>query len=183
VSLGCLGTRSDPWSLCYFDGVGYVVRTKPVTNTHTIASMYTLEKRFSYGRYRATVRAYCTRGSERVFPLGFENHHGFPEEGIITFLLRHGSHYAMSSFNGKTYESEMPGQDWTKETVLEIDWREGEVTFIVDGVEVATHRTDMGEGSWFIESIGLNNPVEIYAMQRGFERLESPNFKLHKAEA
>ncbi len=171
MSLGCLGTRSDLWSLCYYDGEYYVVRSIPNAD-HSIASLYTIERRFSFGRYKAMVKAYCTKGGpERIFPLGFENHHGFPEEGILTFLLRHGGHYAMSSFNGKTYETELPDQDWTEETILEIDWREGEATFFVDGEEVVIHRTDMREGSWFIESIGYNLPREIYAYQKGFEKL------------
>jgi len=171
MSLGCLGTRGDLWSLCYFDGEWRVARSKIGRGVQSIASLYTIEKRFTPGRYRATVRAHCTSGVERAFPLGFENHHGFPEEGIITFLLRHGGHYAMSSLNGKTYETEIPGQDWSKETVLGIDWRDGEATFIVGGEEVATHGTDMTEGSWFIETIGYRNPQEIYAMQKGFTKL------------
>lgn len=171
MSLGALGTRSDLWSLCYFDGEWHVARSKPGLGVQSAASMYTIEKRFSYGRYRATVRAYCTSGVERAFPLGFENHHGWPEEGILTFLLRHGGHYAMSSLNGKTYETEIPGQDWTKETILEIDWRVGEVTFIVNGEEAATHRTDMREGSWFIETIVHRNPEEIYIYQKEFRKI------------
>ena len=171
MSLGALGTRSDLWSLCYHDGEYYVARSKPGLGVQSVASLYTFEKRFNPGRYRATVKAHCTDGVERSFPFGFENHHGWPEEGIITYLLRHGSHYAMSSLNGKTYETEIPGQDWKKETTLEIDWRIGEVTFIVDGVEVATHRTDMAEGSWFIETIAHRNPQEIYAMQKEFKKI------------
>lgn len=169
--LGALGTRSDLWSLCYYDGEYHVARSKVGLGVQSVASLYTIEKRFSPGRYRAIVKAYCTNGVERIFPFGFENHHGWPEEGILTFLLRHGSHYAMSSLGGKTYETEIPGQDWTKETVLELDWRIGEVTFIVDGVEVATHRTDMIEGSWFIEVIAYRNPQEIYAYQKEFKKI------------
>ncbi|GAG24241.1 unnamed protein product [marine sediment metagenome] len=169
MSLGYLGTRSDLWSLCYYDGEYHVVRSKPKSN-QSIASLYTIEKRFRYGRYKATVKAYCTTGvPERIFPFGFENHHGFPEEGIITFLLRHGGHYAMSSFEGKTYETKIPEQDWSEETVLEVDWIEGEVTFYVNGEETVTHRTDMQEGSWFIETIGYDLPCEIYAYQKEFE--------------
>jgi len=171
MSLGCLGIRSDLWSLCYYDGEWYVARSKPGLGVQSVASLYTLEKRFSYGKYRATVKAHCTNGVERAFPFGFENHHGFPEEGIITFLLRHGGHYAMSSLNGKTYETEIKEQDWTKDTTLEIDWREGEVTYTVNGEEVAIHRTDMREGSWFIETIGYRNPQEIYAVQKEFKKL------------
>ncbi len=170
MSLGSLGTRSDFWSLGYYDGDCYVVRSKPHC-VHSIASLYSMEKRFRAGKYVATVRAYCTPGGpERIFPFGFENHHGFAEEGIISFLLRHGDHYVMSSFNGETYETKLPQQDWTHETILGIDWGVGEVTFSVDGEDLVTHRTDMSEGSWFIETIGCQLPQEIYAYQKGFDK-------------
>lgn len=167
IDLGCLCTRSDFWSLCYYDGEYYVVRSKPGVNVNSIASIYSLEKRFGFGRYGAVVRTFCTKNGQ-VFPFGFENHHGFAEEGILAFLLKHDRHYAMSSLNGKTIKEEIMGQDWTGETFLEIGWKQGEATFLVNGEAKTTQKTDMREGNWFMETISYNLPREIYGKQKAF---------------
>ena len=108
-------------------------------------------RNFGYGTYTWQGKIFgCDYGEE--YPGGFENHHGFPLEGLITFLYCNGVYSTWTTRNGWQIQTVLNGQNWTTLRTFKITWALNYIYFYVDNGLVSTHNIVMpndGMGFFF----------------------------------
>lgn len=117
------------------DGVDYYV--EPVEQNY--CSWYTI-KRYGPGIYEWKAKLNGVDYGEE-FAGGFENHHGWPNEGIITVYNYNGTLSFVTNNYELTETSNISGVDMTNENTYRIEWTENYVKLYVNGVLKANHTT------------------------------------------
>ena len=171
--------RMQEDAFVYTDGDYVVCRGKVLVAApplgHQHCSWATHEQ-FGYGAYEWKGKILgCDHGEE--YPGGFENHHGFPLEGLITFLYLDGVYKSWTSWAGSQTFTTLAGEDWTTEKTFKIVWDSTHVYFYVNNVLKATHTTNIPQDTmgFFFEACPYRGSATIeaaaYYRINSFEKL------------
>ena len=121
--------------------------TFDVTNTqHEHASWITQKQYGPYGTFEWYGYINGTDKGEEYF--GFEHHHGYPHEGIATFIQLNGNYFCWNSDGSEgsgesstTITGPIATQDWSTEKKFKIVWAPESVKYYVDDVLICTNTT------------------------------------------
>ncbi|MEM2849043.1 MAG: hypothetical protein QXI36_02065 [Candidatus Bathyarchaeia archaeon] len=155
---------------------GYYV--EPREDTYEHCSWITL-KEYGYGTYQWIAKVGGTTWGEE-YACGFEHHHGFPLEGLITFLRLYDAgglkHRCWTSWNGNQQTTDLTEENWTTERTFKIEWTSTYVKFYINNVLKATHSTVVPQDSmgFFSEACayrgGTTESVAYYKLNT-FEKI------------
>jgi len=129
-------------------GTDYYV--EPVEHIH--ASWWTV-KRYGFGTYEWKAKMGGVNSGEE-YAGGFEYHHGFPLEGLITIIYLNGVLKFWTSWGGNQTQTNITGVDVTVEHTYRIQWTSSSVQLWIDGVSKAIHTTNIPQApmSFFSEA-------------------------------
>ena len=117
-----------------------------VSNTDHEHSSFITQKLYGFGTYIWRGKVNETDKGEEYF--GFERHHGYPHEGIATFIQLNGNYFCWNS-NGSvgagesstTITGPIATQDWTSVKEFKIVWDAAFVKYYVDDDLICTNTT------------------------------------------
>jgi len=166
-NLNPIAVRMQEDALVYYDDPYMVCRGKVLVAApplgHQHCSWVTLAD-YAFGTYEWKGKILgCDHGEE--YPGGFEHHHGWPLEGLITFIYVEGVYKSWTSWAGTQTLTTLAGQDWTVERTFKVVWAADSVKFYVDGVLVATHTTNVPQEAmnFFSEAVAYRGTATLEA--------------------
>jgi len=135
--------RVEKNGLIYYEDPYFIIRCHNGTND-LWCSWLAFGETYGYGTYEWKMKAVNQTYTAMYF--GFEYHHGWLSEGILSILWDNTTWSALTSHAGSTQQTSLNDIDFSVERTIKIEWNATAVLFYVDGVLEATHTTYVPNG-------------------------------------